>query len=310
MKISEVMELTGLTKKAINYYEQQGLVKPDVNEDNNYRDYSVEDVNRLIQISIFRRLDVPVKEIARLFEKPDYLKTMLQMHKEKLEEDMDRIKKNKNVVDTCLKEYEKYGAGSVTTLKRLSVLDEVLELNEKRQCNFMKKELGRIFPGIFGKIMALMYGKLLNEPIDTPQKEEAWREIVKFLDDANPIEYSETINEMFLSGSDGRLEEMEEEFNEMFNSLISSETDMIENYREKMSEEVDKAYLNLSEEMKERIKVLGSFKRSIQDIGFNDNFHKNMTILSSNYKKYFENFEKMIEPMANKLKDIKNKAIT
>lgn len=39
MLISEVCNLTGLTKKAISYYEQQGLIKP-IRGVNRYREYS------------------------------------------------------------------------------------------------------------------------------------------------------------------------------------------------------------------------------------------------------------------------------
>ena len=63
MKISEVMEITRLTKKAINYYEEEGLIKPDVNPENNYREYSQSNVDELVQISVLRQLDVSVKLI-------------------------------------------------------------------------------------------------------------------------------------------------------------------------------------------------------------------------------------------------------
>ncbi|MBC7342044.1 MAG: MerR family DNA-binding transcriptional regulator [Clostridia bacterium] len=40
MNIWEVAKATGLTKKAIRYYEKMGLLSPAINQDNNYRDYS------------------------------------------------------------------------------------------------------------------------------------------------------------------------------------------------------------------------------------------------------------------------------
>lgn len=44
---------------------------------------------------------------------------------------------------------------------------------------YMKKELERIFPSGFGKLMAVMYGPFLDEPIDTKEKEESWTGFVK-----------------------------------------------------------------------------------------------------------------------------------
>lgn len=44
MNIKIVSEKTGLTKKAIKYYESEGLINPSKNNGNNYREYSDEDI--------------------------------------------------------------------------------------------------------------------------------------------------------------------------------------------------------------------------------------------------------------------------
>ena len=40
MNIKETARQTGLTKKAIKYYEQEGLITVSKNPDNGYREYS------------------------------------------------------------------------------------------------------------------------------------------------------------------------------------------------------------------------------------------------------------------------------
>ena len=40
MKINQVEELVGITKKNIRFYEEQGLINPERNRDNGYREYS------------------------------------------------------------------------------------------------------------------------------------------------------------------------------------------------------------------------------------------------------------------------------
>lgn len=62
MKRNEVEKITGLTRKAILYYEDKGLIRPH-KEENNYRSYSEEDVDRLLQISIYRKLGLNISEI-------------------------------------------------------------------------------------------------------------------------------------------------------------------------------------------------------------------------------------------------------
>ena len=66
MKINQVEELVGITKKNIRFYEDQGLIIPNRNLENGYRDYSLEDVKVLNQIKLLRRLEVPIEEIRRL----------------------------------------------------------------------------------------------------------------------------------------------------------------------------------------------------------------------------------------------------
>ena len=66
MKINQVEELVGITKKNIRFYEERGLICPERNRDNGYRDYSLKDVELLNKIKLLRRLEVPIEEIKRL----------------------------------------------------------------------------------------------------------------------------------------------------------------------------------------------------------------------------------------------------
>lgn len=66
MKINQVEELVGITKKNIRFYEDQGLISPDRNPENGYREYNLSDVKRLNQIKLLRQLDVPIEQIRML----------------------------------------------------------------------------------------------------------------------------------------------------------------------------------------------------------------------------------------------------
>ena len=63
MRIKEMEQRTGLTAKAIRLYESKGLLKPARETENDYRDYTGEDVARLKTIAILRKLDLSVAEI-------------------------------------------------------------------------------------------------------------------------------------------------------------------------------------------------------------------------------------------------------
>lgn len=59
MKINEVEQKVGITKKNIRFYEQEGLLKPDRNAQNGYREYSEEDLLLLQKIKLLRKLSIP-----------------------------------------------------------------------------------------------------------------------------------------------------------------------------------------------------------------------------------------------------------
>lgn len=65
MRIKEVEKHTGLTAKAIRLYESRGLLSVARETENDYREYTPEDVERLKTIAVLRRLDVPLKDIKR-----------------------------------------------------------------------------------------------------------------------------------------------------------------------------------------------------------------------------------------------------
>ena len=66
MRIQEVEPLTGITKKNIRFYEQEGLLHPRRLSTNVYRDYSDTEVLLLRQIRLLRQLGVPLEEIRRM----------------------------------------------------------------------------------------------------------------------------------------------------------------------------------------------------------------------------------------------------
>ena len=67
MKIQQVEELVGISKKNIRFYEEQGLLSPGRAE-NGYREYGREDVLRLQRIKLLRKLAVPIEDIRSMLK--------------------------------------------------------------------------------------------------------------------------------------------------------------------------------------------------------------------------------------------------
>ena len=75
MKIKEAEEKTGLTRKAIRYYESNGLIHPARSEENGYKDYDEETIRSLVLIRKLRLLGFSISQVRQYLsgEEPDCL---------------------------------------------------------------------------------------------------------------------------------------------------------------------------------------------------------------------------------------------
>ena len=99
MLINEVCKRCGLTKKAIEYYEEQGLTRPQIME-NGYRVFSEDDVIQLNKIAVLRGLGISVSDIKTVLAENDYLSFLYATRKNW----KFRIYKRNNNYSTCLRE--------------------------------------------------------------------------------------------------------------------------------------------------------------------------------------------------------------
>jgi len=82
LSIKNTSALTGLSIRALRYYDEIGLLKPPVVTDAGYRFYDDEAISRLMQILFFKELGFPLKEIVKMMNNPDYNREeMLEKHK-------------------------------------------------------------------------------------------------------------------------------------------------------------------------------------------------------------------------------------
>ena len=291
MKISEVMELTGLTKKAINYYEGLGLINPAFNKENNYREYSQQEVDRLIQISILRQIDVPLKDIKNILSDNTKIKSILEVHIMKLENQIKSMETSKNILKACLSGLENNFNDLSSITSELSTLNNSLRMDSKGRSDYMQKQLHRIFPGNFGKLISYQYGAFLDEPLDTPEKEAAWISIVKHLDDVEDFSLPEDIENLYNNLSDDYFDKVEENMNSMIHKMISFSDQEFEKY---ISDIIDK--LNETESFKSEIASVNDkyfesemlIKSKMKAMGYYDKFENNLKALSPKYALYVE----------------------
>lgn len=66
MLIGEVSRLTGISARMLRHYEELGLVSPHARTTGGYRDYSEEDLRRLLQVEALRSLGLPLVQIGEI----------------------------------------------------------------------------------------------------------------------------------------------------------------------------------------------------------------------------------------------------
>lgn len=66
MNIKEAERLTGISRRNIRFYEQKGMLRPARNPENDYREYTPEDIRNLKYIRALRMVDMPLEEIQKV----------------------------------------------------------------------------------------------------------------------------------------------------------------------------------------------------------------------------------------------------
>lgn len=149
MKINQVEELVGITKKNIRFYEEENLLSPKRNPENSYRDYSPADVEVLRKIKLLRKLYVPIEEIRILLEGKQSFSDCMERQVRKLVAEQQNLEKAKELCTRLSSEM------NISELKADSFLEEIDNL-EKEGTAFMdvrnddvkKKKYGAVISAV------------------------------------------------------------------------------------------------------------------------------------------------------------------
>ena len=134
MKINEVEALVGITKKNIRFYEDAGLLRPQRDSGNGYRNYTDTEVECLRRIKLLRKLGLPIEEIRKLLSGRITLGDAMRRHRVMLEREEHNLRQAQSL---CARLEE-----DVPVLDRLdteAVLQE-MEQMEQEGTTFMNKQ--------------------------------------------------------------------------------------------------------------------------------------------------------------------------
>ena len=71
MNINQASRMTGVSKDMIRFYEKKGMIDPQRNRGNNYREYNDHDLNLIVMIHEYSTMGMSLKTILRLMKGQD-----------------------------------------------------------------------------------------------------------------------------------------------------------------------------------------------------------------------------------------------
>lgn len=286
MLIKEVCTQCALTRKAVEYYEEQGLVHP-VTLENGYRDFDADNIERLKKTAILRRLNLSIEEIKGVLNDPSSDALQRLSHQKDLEIEREKAKQN--------------------LLEQLSISGDFnkirIELNVIEQNKTITEKLLDTFPGYYGRFISLHFSSFLNEPITTASQQKAFDEIVEFLDNASSLVFSDDLHK-YLDESTKQIG------TEAIRDMITNVKKSLDNPYQFMADNKETleryiAYKNSDEYKNSPACKLMTLMRAFGSTsGYYDIFIPAMRALSSSYNEYQKQLEIANEQMVKQYPEI------
>lgn len=272
MLINEIAKKCKITKKAVQYYTQQGLIVPVV-MGNGYHNFSEQDAEILKQVVLYRKLGLSISEIKGVLRNHKELTSIL--HQRTLEIEREKLKQE--------------------LLKRIENGEKVenleTEINNINSNAIIVKRLLELFPSYYGKFISLNFSRYLSGKIETEEQMKAFQQIIEFFDNVPDINLPEDLQQYL----DEYLEVYSSEEGTKIISDILQKKDhamqnideFVENHKEILD---DYNKLKQTEEFKNSpaFRLMEYMKQFCTNNGYYDVFIPAMRKLSPLYNEYYE----------------------
>ncbi len=275
MQIGEVCKTCGLTKKAVLYYVQQGLLAPGVLT-NGYRDYSEGDVERLREIAVLRRLDLSVDEIAQILDSSQK-ETALARCVCRAELELER----KQVQEDCLLQLQsEYDIGRV---------EQMLDTLPNGGVTIREKLL-QAFPGSYGLYLYVHFGRFLCVTAETPEQREAYHRIVQWLDGVDGFDFAPSVQALLAETFDQLRRTGLQKLDEQVAHAVEQPQAYLEENQETLAQYLE---YRLSDEFRASpaYEMQQALLRFQKNSGYQEIFLNNLKRLSEPYRRYCEQLE-------------------
>jgi len=269
MLLNEIIEEVGMTKRAVKYYEEEGLLT--VKKDSNgYRNYTEQDIETLKKISVYRKLGIGVKDIKRLLNGDD-------------DNILDNIYQKK-LSEKQLCEEE------LRALKTFINDGDVAKANEIIDYQTVEKAIESLLPGEWGTYFRKHFKPFLRIRVKSSEQKKALQNLLAYCDETTiKVPFIVKLGTKIAGGIPSEEKTAED--------MIAYYRDMDEVRYQALKEQVKKGVKIKTGVMKYHPVFVAQRKmqKELQNKGYNDIFIPALKILSPQYAEYKDALDKVNE---------------
>lgn len=275
MLLNEIVEEVGMTKRAIKYYEEKGLLKVE-KDSNGYRDYSKQDVETLKRISLYRKLGIGIKDIQKLLQGEG--KSILQrIYEEKVNEKM-------------LQEEE------IKALREFIENGDAAKANELIDYQTVENAIESLLPGEWGAYFRNHFKPFLSVRVTSTEQKQALQNLLEYCDDT-------TIKVPLLIRIGTKIAGGLMVENKTAEEMTAYYRDMDEERYQKLKDQVKSGVRIKTGIMRYHPAFVAQRKmqKELQNKGYNDIFIPNLKVLSPQYAEYHDALEQVNDRICREL---------
>ena len=265
MRLNEVIKQVDLSKRAIKFYEEKGLLKTK-RDSNGYRNYTDKDISLLKKISSYRKMGIGLSDIKEILNDKNVLKQIL-------------IEKKKEIT---------ISQNELEALEKFIENNNIEELYDSVDYKTLADAIQNSIPGFYGYYFLNHFLPYLQIRIQTKEQQEAYNRLIEFWDNTNiRIPFLMKLNSWILFKLNSKkslivqIEQIDSQIKEMLNPT--------EEEYEKLKKKVNDGY-KLKNSIFYKYSLIGisqrKFMKELQNKGYNDIFIPSMIALSPKYKEY------------------------
>ena len=265
MRLNEVIKQVDLSKRAIKFYEEKGLLKTK-RDSNGYRNYTDKDISLLKEISSYRKMGIGLSDIKEILNDKSVLKQIL-------------IEKKKEIT---------ISQNELEALEKFIENNNIEELYDSVDYKTLADAIQNSIPGFYGYYFLNHFLPYLQIRIQTKEQQEAYNRLIEFWDNTNiRIPFLMKLNSWILFKLNSKkslivqIEQIDSQIKEMLNPT--------EEEYEKLKKKVNDGY-KLKNSIFYKYSLIGisqrKFMKELQNKGYNDIFIPSMIALPPKYKEY------------------------